>query len=356
MGNGRRRLTIILPVVWILLATVHTTGCHRENHPGTGRLDSPLLAGQDGFGNPDGVPVICYHYFRRNLDPGYLARVTGSLLFGLPALGDKEFWTLPAGEFEKHLRFFREHDITVMTLDEVNELNLSGRPLPDRAVVLTIDDAEASTYTIAYPLLHKYGLRAHLFVPTAEVGRPWSGLKMCTWDQLAEMEASGTVILESHTNREHFKIRTPAGYEPVFWHPEDIPQEIILANLRDMNSLGREISGLGDGQWDKARGGRFGPVTDDLLISRARLLASAGADARWLAWPYGYGNGDLDSVAAAVGFTGTVSLMPRTFGPQQGPWHVGRYVVTAKTTLDQIAALFPELADLPVTLADNAHP
>ncbi len=356
MVNGHRRLTIIIPLVWCLLAALCVTGCRRDDQPGAHHLDSPLLAGQDGFGNPDGVPVICYHYFRRNLDPGYLARVAGSLLFGMPALSDKEFWTLPAGEFEKHLRFFREHDIAVMTLDEVNELNLAGRPLPDRAVVLTIDDAEASAYTIAYPLLRKYGLRAHLFVPTAEVGRPWSGLKMCTWDQLSEMEASGTVLLESHTNREHFKIRTPAGYEPVFWHPEDMPRGVILANLQDMNSLGRGIAALAGRQWESIRGGRFGPVTDDLLVSRARLLATAGATADWLAWPYGYGNGDLDSVAAATGFVGTVSLMPRTFGPQQGPWHVGRYVVTAKTTLDQIAALFPRLADVPVSLAQNAHP
>ena len=48
------------------------------------------------------------------------------------------------------------------------------------AAVLTIDDADRSVYELAWPLLRKYGMRAHLFVPTAKVGTSWSELEVCT--------------------------------------------------------------------------------------------------------------------------------------------------------------------------------
>ena len=71
-----------------------------------------------------------------------------------------------------------------MTLDEVADLVEAAGTFPARAVVLTIDDADQSVYKLAWPLLEKYGMRAHLFVPTAKVGSTWSELDVCTWDQL----------------------------------------------------------------------------------------------------------------------------------------------------------------------------
>ncbi len=340
----------------MLLLFMMTSGCHKTDSPQVSHLDPPGLAAPNSFGTTQGVPVICYHYFRNRFNPAYLARVAGSLLFGMPALSDREFWTIPVGEFEKHLKYFRDEGIEVMTLDEVQKLMNSGMALPPRAVVLTIDDAEASTYSVAYPLLRKFGMRAHLFVPTAEVGHPWSGLTMCTWSQLQEMERSGFVILESHTNREHFKMRSAEGFEPAFWNPEKIPNAVQVANLKELNALDREVPGFPARQWEGIRGGRFQPVTDDLLISRAKLAERAGAVSHWLAWPYGYGNGDLDSIAAMVGFSGTVSLKPQTYGPLGGPWHVGRYPVTATTTLAQIKALFPFEVSPGPALAHNTHP
>lgn len=68
-------------------------------------LDPPALA-SGGFPTiEDGVPVFCYHYFRSGFNAGYLLKVLGSVLLGMPALGPREFWTTPVGEFEKHLRW-----------------------------------------------------------------------------------------------------------------------------------------------------------------------------------------------------------------------------------------------------------
>ena len=51
---------------------------------------------------------------------------------------------------------------------------LSRDPIPDRLVVLTFDDASKSHYTIARPLLKKYGFGATFFVTEGLTSRPTS--------------------------------------------------------------------------------------------------------------------------------------------------------------------------------------
>ena len=284
-------------------------------------LDPPNLA-VEGFPRiEEGVPVFCYHYFRSGFDAAYLVKVLGAVLFGMPALGPREFWTTPVGEFEKHLRYFRDSGTVVMTLDEVADLLESGADLPPRAVVLTIDDADQSVYELAYPMLRKYGMRAHRFVPTAKVGSPWSDLKVCTWEQLSEMAASGHIIVESHTRDLHYKVRAGGGLEPVFLHPGQIPDQ------------------AGNGLVPLT--GPYAAVAADLVSSREDIEAGVGTSADWLAWPYGFATDELDSLSREVGFRGTVSLYPEAFTVRDTNLQVGRFALTAKTTLSHIANVYP---------------
>jgi peptidoglycan/xylan/chitin deacetylase (PgdA/CDA1 family) len=288
------------------------------------------------------VPVFCYHYFRSSFDAGYLMKVLGSVLLGMPALGPREFWTTPIGEFEKHLRYFRDSGTVVMSLDEVADLVDAGHKLPDRAVVLTIDDADRSVYELAFPMLRKYGMKAHLFVPTAKVGTSWSELNVCTWEQLAEMEASGNILIGSHTRDLHFKVEVDGELEPVFFHPDRMPEDARYRNLNDLSRRVRSRSGddLPE-NLDEILSGPFAAVAADLLASRADLSTGAGAAAPWLAWPYGFASDELDSLSQAVGFRGTVSLYPVAITGADSTLHVGRFALTAKTTLGHIANVYP---------------
>lgn len=306
-------------------------------------LDPPELAPGGFLRAEEGVPVFCYHYFRSGFDAGYLIKVLGSVLFGMPALGPREFWTTPKSEFEKHLRYFRDSRTEVLTLDEVADLVEGGHELPDRAVVLTIDDADRSVYELAYPLLKKYGMRAHLFVPTAKVGTSWSELDVCTWEELSEMAASGHIIIESHTRDLHFKVRTSEGLEPVFFHPDQVPGP---ARLRNLNHLAKTARTRPDHDFpdnmEILLAGPYSAVAADLVSSRMDIMNKTGHESRWLAWPYGFATAALDSIGREVGFRGTVSLYPEAFSDQDSTLQVGRYTLTAKSTLGHIANVFPE--------------
>ena len=321
-------LTLTAVVVALLVVRDHISVRPAEHSPGYHLDPTELADGRVGEVG-DGVRVLCYHYFRPDVDPAYLLRVVGAVVLGMPTLGPQEFWTTPIGQFERHLRWFRDQGIAVVTLDEIADLHARGEPLPDPAVIITIDDADRSVYTQAWPLLQEYGVRAHLFVPTGRVGEPWSGIDVCSWSELREMADSGTILLGSHTHDLHFKVMTDLGNQPVFWNPDRIDDETIASARAALRGLpGAPTTSPED------------PVALDLLLSRRLVERHAGRPCRWLAWPYGFGNGDLDSLAAAVGYDGTLSLRPVTVENDTPPWHIGRFTLTAKTTPADIASLF----------------
>lgn len=296
-----------------------------------------------------GIPILCYHYFRPGWSPGYAARVLGAVVLNLPTLDARDFWTVPAAEFERHLRLFRERGVHVVTLPEIVAAAAAGAPVPQPAVVITIDDADASVYALAWPLLRRYGYRAHLFVPTAKVGRSWQGLQVCSWEQLRQMSESGTMLIESHTHDLHWKLETPRGWEPAFLHPG----RLAAAGPADDGSVLDEgaVADAGDAAaagdaaelppaMRSALGGTWGAVARDLLASRRAITAQVGRAPGFLAWPYGFASAALDSVAAAAGFAGTLSLKPRPFHDASA-WHIGRYAVSAKTTPQRLFEFLP---------------
>lgn len=73
-------------------------------------------------------------------------------------------------------------------------------PVPDKLVVLTLDDSKASHYTVVRPLLKKYGFGATFFI-TEGFTFHTNKDDYLTWDQIAELSRDGFEI-GNHT-RDH---------------------------------------------------------------------------------------------------------------------------------------------------------
>src|SRR3546814_8082796 len=101
-----------------------------------------------------------------------------------------------------------------VSVDAVIAADRGGAPLPNRAVLLTFDDGDASFYTRVFPILRSYGWPA-VFAPVGKwVGTPAgqevafgdkqaSRDQFVTWDQVREMAASGLIEVASHTHDLH---------------------------------------------------------------------------------------------------------------------------------------------------------
>lgn len=67
--------------------------------------------------------------------------------------------------FASQMRYCREH-YTPISLSEFVACRLQGRPLPDRAVIVTIDDGFKNYFTTAFPILQEYRIPATVFLLT----------------------------------------------------------------------------------------------------------------------------------------------------------------------------------------------
>jgi peptidoglycan/xylan/chitin deacetylase (PgdA/CDA1 family)/GT2 family glycosyltransferase len=87
----------------------------------------------------------------------------------LPA-GFDTFLNIPAGMFEKQLRWLARKGFTPIHLSDWIAYRRQGKPLPAKPIVLTFDDAYRDTAEFAFPLLRKYGFKGTLFVVTNHIG------------------------------------------------------------------------------------------------------------------------------------------------------------------------------------------
>lgn len=94
-------------------------------------------------------------------------------------------------QFERHIDILTNGEFNVLPLSEVIAAFKDGTPLPDRTVVITIDDAYHSVYQEAWPRMREAGLPFTVFVATDMVG---GGRNMMTWDEIRELAASGVEI------------------------------------------------------------------------------------------------------------------------------------------------------------------
>lgn len=113
------------------------------------------------------VPILCYHRFSGDCDSPLC---------------------LPSLVFDQHMKFLKENGYSVVRSSDLFHFLQNGQSLPEKSVVITVDDGYRSVYDVAYPILKKYGFTATLFIYTDFVGASRNAV---TWDQLREMKVNG---------------------------------------------------------------------------------------------------------------------------------------------------------------------
>ncbi|MDQ6747796.1 MAG: polysaccharide deacetylase family protein [Candidatus Dormibacteraeota bacterium] len=117
------------------------------------------------------LPIVMYHYIRT------------------VSKADRVGWNLSVSpeNFRAQMRWLRDHGYTTLTMRDVDLVLAGKRPLPDRPVALTFDDAYRDFYTTAAPILRESGFTATNFVPTQLVG----GNDYMSWREIEELDAEG---------------------------------------------------------------------------------------------------------------------------------------------------------------------
>ena len=212
------------------------------------------------------VPILVYHRF------GAVAT---------------ELTTIRTATFEEELAWLRANEIPVLPLYKLVDRLRSGEPLSNRpAVVLTADDGNESVYTEMYPLILRYRAPVTLFIYPSAVSNSRTAL---TWEQIAEIEQSGFVDVQSHT----------------FWHPD------FHVEKRRFDAAGYE---------------KF--VRNQLALSKTRLEVHVHHPVDLLAWPFGIYDAQLEGWAKEEGYVAAFSIDRKPVRLGENGYALPRFEIT----------------------------
>jgi len=208
----------------------------------------------------------------------------------------KNPYEVSVNQFEDEMRYLYENGYKTITLgqyiDAVYSKDLSS--MPDKSVIITVDDGYNSFYTRAYPILKKYGFTATLFIYTNYIG---SGGSSLSWGELRELVNNGMEI-GSHS----------------ISHPN-------MASPKRM----------------KYGASYYTFLEQELGKSREILEKNLGINIRLFAWPYGSFNETALKKAIAMGYEGIITVIPGSMNLNSDIFHIRRYGVYPSTGLELFA-------------------
>ena len=104
------------------------------------------------------------------------------------------FHSLEPVSFGRQLAHLAENGYVTLSAGEYVEILDGTRSAPERAVLLTFDDARGSLWTIGQPLLRKHGMRGVVFVVPARLASR-AGALSSTWDDVETGQADAATVL-----------------------------------------------------------------------------------------------------------------------------------------------------------------
>ncbi|MFD4841023.1 poly-beta-1,6-N-acetyl-D-glucosamine N-deacetylase PgaB [Achromobacter sp. NPDC058515] len=236
---------------------------------------------------------------------------------------DQGFLSVRTDRLAEQLAWLRANGYQAVSVDQILAARQGGKPLPDRAVLLSFDDGYRSFYTRVLPILKAYGWPALLAPVGVWMDTPadkpvdFGGSleardRFLNWDEIREISRSGLVEIAAHTDASHYgALANPQGNtEPA-------------AAIRAYDARTRQYET--EAQFD-ARMGR------DVAAITEKIRAATGKKPRVWVWPYGAEGGSTLRITAENGYRLALTL-------EDGPGRLGRLMSTPRMLLSSDPAL-----------------
>lgn len=137
-------------------------------------------------------------------------------------------------QFEEQLAYLKDNEFKVLPLEKIVEAIRQNRPLPDKTIAITMDDAYRSVYEVAYPRLMELNFPFTVFVATGVIDKKMQAYM--SWEQMREMHERG-VTFANHTENHEYLVQREANESPEQW-AERIRQSIQNGQRRLEEELG----------------------------------------------------------------------------------------------------------------------
>jgi len=167
---------------------------------------------------------------------------------------------------EPRLQYLADNGYRTIAGDAIARLVIDGTSPGPNAVALTFDDAWASAWSVATPLLRQFGQQAILFaIPGRIQEEPGS---FVSWSQLRDMHASGVWDIQSHT-RSHAMIfqhsRIVSFVTPWYRNAPLLERPMVRTAFLSADALGTPLYSQRSRMSDACR-----YIPDEMLADRCR--------------------------------------------------------------------------------------
>ncbi len=237
---------------------------------------------------------------------------------------DASYAVTPAN-FESQVQWFIKNGYHFINVDAILKYRKNGKPLPDKAVLMTFDDGYASVYTNAFPIIKKYKVPVVIALvgswleakETADFnGEMIAREKFLSQPQLKEMVRSGLVEIASHTHSLH---------KGIIGNPQGNTQPAV----RTRQWFAQTQKYEDEASYQKR-------VYNDLLRNNTFLEKYTGQKPRIIVWPYGHYNIEVRKIAEKLGMPIGLTLDDGSNTKTTPLWGLRRILVEQKMTLKEL--------------------
>ena len=157
-----------------------------------------------------------------------IAKENSAAVFVYHRFGEDKYpsTNIKISQFKKHIDELIKNNYNIISIEEIIDTLINKKDLPEKTIGLTIDDAFASIYENAWPLLREKKLPFTIFISTQPVKS--KSKNYMKWRQIKEMLNSGVTI--GHHTKNHLHL--------VNKDKEKIINEIEEANNDFLENLG----------------------------------------------------------------------------------------------------------------------
>ncbi|MHA3091696.1 poly-beta-1,6-N-acetyl-D-glucosamine N-deacetylase PgaB [Acinetobacter brisouii] len=253
-------------------------------------------------------------------------------------------YSVSTARFEEQVRWLQNSGFHFISVDQLLKAHQGKTVLPEKPVLLTVDDGYENFYTNVYPFVKANKIpivlavvgswlepKADEMVNFGDDKIPRS--KIVTWPQLKEMSKSGYVEIASHSYDLHHGI---------LGNPQGNSEPAATTRLYDPETKTYE----GDGAYAKR-------IYDDLKKNNDLIKAHGIPSPRVMVWPYGRYNLETVRIAKELGMPITVSLDDGPVYLKKSLGAINRILVEHDMTLDSLAK---EITIRDKNLGDNYRP
>lgn len=216
-------------------------------------------------------------------------------------VADERYLSVRTSALNDQMAWLRDNGYTAVSVKQILAAHEGGKPLPEKAVLLSFDDGYSSFYNRVYPLLKAYNWPA-MWAPVgkwldtpADETIDFGGLetdreRFANWDMVRELKDSPLVEVGSHTWDLHFGAQA---------NPQGSALPAAVNRLYDPQEQTYE----NDAGYQQR-------ISEDARKITSKIKEVTGKSPVAMVWPYGAASGTALSILREQGYKMAFTLQP----------------------------------------------